>query len=87
MVGAEGFEPPTSCTQNRRATKLRYAPTGVDANDTEMVGRDATENLRRYWVCGGFDGQIPSEIPLGGGLELFEECLQVIQPPPHDFSR
>lgn len=27
MVGAEGFEPPTSCTQNKRATKLRYAPT------------------------------------------------------------
>ena len=27
MVGAEGFEPPTSCSQSRRATRLRYAPT------------------------------------------------------------
>jgi hypothetical protein len=27
MVGAEGFEPPTSCSQSRRATGLRYAPT------------------------------------------------------------
>jgi hypothetical protein len=27
MVGAEGFEPPTFCSQSRRATRLRYAPT------------------------------------------------------------
>ncbi len=26
MVGARGFEPPTSCSQSRRATRLRYAP-------------------------------------------------------------
>ncbi len=26
LVGAEGFEPPTFCSQSRRATKLRYAP-------------------------------------------------------------
>ena len=26
MVGAEGFEPPASCSQGRRATKLRYTP-------------------------------------------------------------
>src|SRR5437667_4476693 len=25
-VGARGFEPPTSCAQGRRATRLRYAP-------------------------------------------------------------
>ena len=28
MVGAEGFELSTYGTQNRRATRLRYAPTG-----------------------------------------------------------
>ena len=27
MVGARGFEPPTSWSQTRRATGLRYAPT------------------------------------------------------------
>ena len=27
VVGARGFEPPTSCSQSRRATGLRYAPT------------------------------------------------------------
>ncbi len=26
LVGMEGFEPPTSCTQSKRATKLRYIP-------------------------------------------------------------
>lgn len=28
MVGVEGFEPPTSCSQSRRATRLRYTPAG-----------------------------------------------------------
>ncbi len=28
LVGARGFEPRTSCAQGRRATRLRYAPTG-----------------------------------------------------------
>ena len=26
LVGVEGFEPPTFCSQSRRATKLRYTP-------------------------------------------------------------
>jgi DNA-directed RNA polymerase specialized sigma24 family protein len=26
LVGAGGFEPPTSCSQSRRAARLRYAP-------------------------------------------------------------
>ena len=26
VVGEEGFEPPTSCSQSRRATRLRYSP-------------------------------------------------------------
>src|SRR5690606_12494031 len=26
VVGVEGFEPPTSCSQSRRATRLRYTP-------------------------------------------------------------
>ncbi len=27
MVGVRGFEPPTSASRTRRATKLRYTPT------------------------------------------------------------
>ncbi|CAL1239872.1 protein of unknown function [Candidatus Methylocalor cossyra] len=26
LVGVEGFEPPTFCSQSRRATRLRYTP-------------------------------------------------------------
>src|ERR1043166_5381895 len=32
LVGAEGFEPPTLCSQSRCATRLRHAPTGARAN-------------------------------------------------------
>jgi hypothetical protein len=28
LVGMTGFEPATSCSQSRRATKLRYIPLG-----------------------------------------------------------
>ena len=28
LVGVDGFEPPTSCSQSRRATGLRYTPIG-----------------------------------------------------------
>ena len=27
LVGADGFEPPTLCSQSRCATRLRHAPT------------------------------------------------------------
>jgi hypothetical protein len=33
LVGARGFEPPTSCSQSKRATRLRHAPKKA-ANDT-----------------------------------------------------
>ena len=31
LVGAAGFEPATSCSQSRRAAKLRYAPMSSSA--------------------------------------------------------
>jgi hypothetical protein len=34
MVGAEGFEPPTLCSQSRCATRLRYAPTSSVSTST-----------------------------------------------------
>ena len=30
LVGVEGFEPPTSCSQSKRATGLRYTPEGAN---------------------------------------------------------
>ncbi len=29
MIGVEGFEPPTPCSQSRCATRLRYTPSGM----------------------------------------------------------
>src|SRR3990167_1436434 len=37
MVGAGGFDPPTSCSQGRRASWLRYTPTAR----TEVVAAGA----------------------------------------------
>src|SRR5438045_2372929 len=35
-IGARGFEPPTSCAQGRRATRLRYAPREATAGCTQF---------------------------------------------------
>src|SRR5438094_3446644 len=37
LVGVRGFEPPTSCSQSKRATRLRYTP-----RDTDYAIRRAT---------------------------------------------
>ena len=37
MVGAIGFEPTTYGTQNRRATRLRYAPTDAVITRPEPI--------------------------------------------------
>ena len=39
MVGAEGFEPPTLCSQSRCATRLRYAPTSLVYRIESRSGR------------------------------------------------
>src|SRR5437764_14776466 len=40
-VGARGFEPPTSCAQGRRATRLRYAPLKAEGKYT-VSGRGSS---------------------------------------------
>jgi hypothetical protein len=40
MVGAPRFELGTSCAQGRRATRLRYAPTGMHINYTRLASRN-----------------------------------------------
>src|SRR5438067_2057788 len=40
-VGARGFEPPTSCAQGRRATRLRYAPLKAQGKYT-LSGRGSS---------------------------------------------
>ena len=51
LVGTEGFEPPTSCSQSRRSTRLSYVPSdraerGV--GPTAPVNCRLTGNLRYY---------------------------------------
>jgi hypothetical protein len=43
MVGAEGFEPPTLCSQSRCATRLRYAPTLFRLYREPAMSIDGTE--------------------------------------------
>src|SRR3954453_2960505 len=54
-VGARGFEPPTSCAQGRRATRLRYAPREATAGGNSIFPRRASgsalaasESLERW---------------------------------------
>jgi hypothetical protein len=47
LVGAEGFEPPTLCSQSRCATRLRYAPTcffDCTVNRNPGAGVEETES-------------------------------------------
>ena len=46
VVGEEGFEPPTSCSQSRRATRLRYTPKRRDVQ--HLAGGEST----RFAVAG-----------------------------------
>src|SRR5206468_3003943 len=63
MVGAEGFEPPTLCSQSRCATRLRYAPT-----DDSIVTRN--RNGGRHWTSHNFWTSLgPAETYGCGGAE------------------
>jgi hypothetical protein len=44
MVGARGFEPPTTCTPCMYATRLRYAPT-KDKIVAVTIWRESAEQL------------------------------------------
>ena len=54
MVGARGFEPPTTCTPCKYATRLRYAPTKEKIvsvqNITEwgLFSQDLQNNLQLF---------------------------------------
>src|SRR3984893_10896673 len=44
VVGSEGFEPPTLCSQSRCATRLRHAPTSRE-NHTEAAAETRAASL------------------------------------------
>ena len=47
LVGAEGFEPPTLCSQSRCATRLRYAPMPCDDREAMIHPRCRIVNLMK----------------------------------------
>ncbi len=51
LVGVEGFEPPTSCSQSRRATRLRYTPKKHSSTPaTRKGGNDTRRGHLRQWT-------------------------------------
>src|SRR5947199_3211294 len=56
-VGARGFEPPTSCAQGRRATRLRYAPRseGGKYSISALHATNALAGLPRAPACTAAD--------------------------------
>ena len=46
LVGVEGFEPPTPCSQSRCATRLRYTPIGTHAK--RRSGKPPRRRKYRY---------------------------------------
>ncbi len=46
MVGAEGFEPPASCSQSRRATRLRYAPNCSLLHDLSEYSNEKSQEFK-----------------------------------------
>ena len=73
MVGAAGLEPTTSCTQNRRATRLRHAPTVESAGPYGRRGFDARIN----------SGLLPGTAVARGGITRERE---VTSPASRDTS-
>src|SRR6185437_6521446 len=65
MVGAEGFEPPTLCSQSRCATRLRYAPTGdPEVGSGEIVSRSLfSSEAERALARGQASGLNPMDEP------------------------
>src|ERR1700741_121423 len=52
LVGARGFEPPTTCTPCRYATRLRYAPTCC-ARKSILSGAQAVQQFPEFALEGG----------------------------------
>ena len=63
LVGAEGFEPSAFCSRSKRATRLRYAPTGLKTrcsishfpgeNQVGVARRSRTRERKRRWRKNG----------------------------------
>ena len=74
MVGAVRFELTTSCTRNKRATRLRYAPNQTRAGkwgNTVTVAMDFSGKVKTpaRHLCFGREMQ-ESEVPEPSGIQV-----------------
>ena len=69
LVGAEGFGPSTFCSRSKRATRLRYAPTGMKTENSipHLVRRGKGAcSAGVIFRCGRADRGMRKECPSGG---------------------
>ena len=69
LVGARGFEPPTSCSQSRRATRLRHAPSPSSYQPATLL-TESSGNLQATTdpvVVGKTDAQGRITVPVSKG--------------------
>ena len=65
----EGFEPPTSCSQSRRATRLRYTPmTEGSAPARRAVYRHCELSAMRNKTPSHIAGSLPESRPFLRGI-------------------
>jgi hypothetical protein len=79
LVGVERFELPTSCSQSRRATRLRYTP-NAERNQTTLLSLIMirapplpVNKLARYTVAAPAPSQGPGTVTIAAGL-LVRAC-------------
>jgi hypothetical protein len=70
MVGAAGFEPTTSCSRNRRATRLRYAPLVVPGVSARVCVHPGFAPTQGPTLRG------PHAVGPGGGRALLDKTLE-----------
>lgn len=66
LVGVEGFEPPTSCSQSKRATGLRYTPRSANSTATSASRQLGEVREKKNPVAAGF-----SDIPEFCGMIIW----------------
>ena len=59
MVGVEGFEPPTHCSQSNCATRLRYTPTRFTAGQCYGVREGSSTPAGKKLPTSGLAGILP----------------------------
>ena len=80
MVGVERFELPTSCSQSRRATGLRYTPKGISVERVIMVSNSGRKSKKHVgclvsvFICEMVEGTEPFEFKTQGMLAASRTC-------------